>query len=254
MARMTCGSLGERGPPPRLRRFGETASACRLVRNRLADKSLPSRSSPEGRAEAGWEAGIRTPITWSRERCTRSLLLPSVRFHPVLFVTASICSFLLASVLVQRVSLCLRPNAPGWSAIEASSASSHTSMNASSGRNLKARRPAPYFAVRPRLGSPALGLGCWSYRRIERETGVRPETVSGYDEVRRAHAAKPFPGSDPPSATKSRDRARGDPSNPAKTFAARTEIRPKHSPALRRRGGLPRRGITRPLSRSASSA
>jgi len=34
-----------------------------------------------------------------------------------------------------------------------------------------------------------LELG-WSYRRIEAETGVRRETVSGYDHVRRANAAK----------------------------------------------------------------
>ena len=62
-----------------------------------------------------------------------------------------------------------------------------------------------------------LELG-WSYRRIERETGVRRETVSGYDEIRRANAAKPFPGSDPPLPTESGDLATGDPSNPAKTF------------------------------------
>jgi hypothetical protein len=43
-----------------------------------------------------------------------------------------------------------------------------------------------------------LELG-WSYRRIEWETGVRRETVSGYDEIRRANAAKTFPGSKPPA-------------------------------------------------------
>src|SRR6516164_3264515 len=48
-----------------------------------------------------------------------------------------------------------------------------------------------------------LELG-WSYRRIERETGVRRETVSGYDQLRRAKPAKPFAGAD---------------ANPAKTFA-----------------------------------
>ena len=37
----------------------------------------------------------------------------------------------------------------------------------------------------------------WSYRRIEAETGVRRETVSGYDAARQANAAKTFPGSDP---------------------------------------------------------
>jgi hypothetical protein len=47
-----------------------------------------------------------------------------------------------------------------------------------------------------------LDLG-WSYRRIEAETGVRRETVSRYDRIRRANAAKTFAGS---------------PSKPAKTF------------------------------------
>ena len=37
----------------------------------------------------------------------------------------------------------------------------------------------------------------WSYRRIEAETGVRRETVSRYDRMRRANAAKTFPGSAP---------------------------------------------------------
>ena len=40
-----------------------------------------------------------------------------------------------------------------------------------------------------------LELG-WSYRRIEAETGVRRETVSRYDRMRRANAAKTFPGSE----------------------------------------------------------
>ena len=39
-----------------------------------------------------------------------------------------------------------------------------------------------------------LELG-WSYRRIETETGVRRETVSGYDAARQANPAKTFPGS-----------------------------------------------------------
>ena len=41
-----------------------------------------------------------------------------------------------------------------------------------------------------------LELG-WSYRRIEAETGVRRETVSGYDAARQANPAKTFLGSDP---------------------------------------------------------
>jgi len=56
-------------------------------------------------------------------------------------------------------------------------------------------------------------------RRIERETGVRRETVSGYDEIRRANAATTFPGSAPPPPTESGDPAPVDPSNPAKAFA-----------------------------------
>jgi transposase len=63
-----------------------------------------------------------------------------------------------------------------------------------------------------------LELG-WSYRRIERETGVRRETVSGYDEIRRANAAKTFPGSDRPPPTDSGQVGAGADSNPAKTFA-----------------------------------
>ena len=39
-----------------------------------------------------------------------------------------------------------------------------------------------------------LELG-WSYRRIQAETGVRRETVSRYDRIRRARAANAFPGS-----------------------------------------------------------
>lgn len=40
-----------------------------------------------------------------------------------------------------------------------------------------------------------LELG-WSYRRIEAEIGIRRETVSRYDRVRRANAAKTFAGSE----------------------------------------------------------
>ena len=49
-----------------------------------------------------------------------------------------------------------------------------------------------------------LELG-WSYRRIEAETGVRRETVSGYDAARQANAAKTFPGSDPSPPADSAD-------------------------------------------------
>jgi transposase len=63
-----------------------------------------------------------------------------------------------------------------------------------------------------------LELG-WSYRRIEAETGVRRETVSGYDEARQANAAKTFPGSDPSPPADSLDGPVGDDSKAAKTFA-----------------------------------
>lgn len=69
-----------------------------------------------------------------------------------------------------------------------------------------------------------LELG-WSYRRIEAETGVRRETVSGYDAARQANAAKTFPGSGsspPPNTAAS---SIGDGSNAAKTFAG-SELKP----------------------------
>src|SRR5688572_11276958 len=63
-----------------------------------------------------------------------------------------------------------------------------------------------------------LELG-WSYRRIEAETGVRRETVSRYERMRRANAAKTFPGSDPSPPAESPDCSDGEGSNAAKTFA-----------------------------------
>jgi len=58
-----------------------------------------------------------------------------------------------------------------------------------------------------------LELG-WSYRRIESETGVRRETVSRYDRMRQANAAKVFAGSGDASAAN----GAGDEANPAKAF------------------------------------
>ena len=63
-----------------------------------------------------------------------------------------------------------------------------------------------------------LELG-WSYRRIEAETGVRRETVSRYDEARRANAANAFPGSDPSPPGESLGDGPSDESNAAKPFA-----------------------------------
>jgi hypothetical protein len=84
-----------------------------------------------------------------------------------------------------------------------------------------------------------LELG-WSYRRIEAETGVRRETVSRYDRMRRANAAKTFPGSDRSSSAESPDLLDGEGPNAAKRSPARTQNRPKRSPARHRaRGSAP---------------
>ena len=80
-----------------------------------------------------------------------------------------------------------------------------------------------------------LELG-WTYRRIEAETGVRRETVSRYDQIRRGNAAKTFPGSDPSPPEASLGRPcdvdpnpaktfAGSPANPAKTFPGSTDRR-----------------------------
>ena len=58
----------------------------------------------------------------------------------------------------------------------------------------------------------------WSYRRIEGETGVRRETVSGYDRQRRANPAKTFTGSDMGPVGETPDLLIDDGSNPAITF------------------------------------
>ena len=63
-----------------------------------------------------------------------------------------------------------------------------------------------------------LELG-WSYRRIEAETGVRRETVSRYDRMRRSNAATTFPGFDASPPSDSPDLLPGGDPNAAKTFA-----------------------------------
>ena len=80
-----------------------------------------------------------------------------------------------------------------------------------------------------------LELG-WSYRRIQGETGVRRETVSGYDEVRQANAAKTFPGSDPSPPPDSLDGPVDTGPNAAKTFAGSGS-----KPAKTFAGSAPRR-------------
>ena len=63
-----------------------------------------------------------------------------------------------------------------------------------------------------------LDLG-WSYRRIESETGIRRETVSRYAALRRANAAKTFPGSEAASDVADAGIQASPDSNPAKVFA-----------------------------------
>ncbi len=62
-----------------------------------------------------------------------------------------------------------------------------------------------------------LELG-WTYRRIEAETGVRRETVSRYDRIRRAKAAKVFPGSEPSFAGQNREVEGSDPGSHGQRF------------------------------------
>ena len=63
-----------------------------------------------------------------------------------------------------------------------------------------------------------LDLG-WTYRRIEAETGVRRETVSRYDRIRRGNAATTFPGSATPFGPDAPGRTGDDGSKAATTFA-----------------------------------
>jgi len=78
-----------------------------------------------------------------------------------------------------------------------------------------------------------LDLG-WSYRRIEAETGVRRETVSGYDRQRQANPAKTFPGSEAAQVVAPSDIPVDDPSNPAKTFPGSPPNPAKTFPGSRR--------------------
>ena len=63
-----------------------------------------------------------------------------------------------------------------------------------------------------------LELG-WTYRRIEAEASVRRETVSRYDRIRRAKAAKVFPGSQEPGTDQNGEFSGTDPAKPAKVTA-----------------------------------
>jgi hypothetical protein len=96
-----------------------------------------------------------------------------------------------------------------------------------------------------------LELG-WSYRRIEAETGVRRETVSGYDAARQANPAKTFPGSDPSPPADFPDDPGDDDSNAAKTFAGSGSNPAKTFPA--RADGSPPGCTARPSPKSSMRA
>src|SRR5215208_8078199 len=90
-----------------------------------------------------------------------------------------------------------------------------------------------------------LELG-WSYRRIEAETGVRRETVSRYDRMRRANAAKTFLGSGQSPPAESPDLPHVADSNAAKTFAGSDA-----NPAKTFAGSAPRPRFTAAVYRTA---
>ena len=77
---------------------------------------------------------------------------------------------------------------------------------------------ANYLNVKKRQQVIALLELGWSYRRIEAETGVRRETVSRYDRLRRSNAAKVFPGSGPAPGAPDGHFSALDTPNPAKVF------------------------------------
>ncbi len=78
----------------------------------------------------------------------------------------------------------------------------------------------PNYLKTPKLQqvTALLELG-WTYRRIQTETGVRRETISGYDRLRKAKAAKVFPGSQEPAVTETNEFEGSDPPKPAKVTA-----------------------------------
>ena len=77
---------------------------------------------------------------------------------------------------------------------------------------------ANYLQMKKRKQVIALLELGWSYRRIEAETGVRRETVSRYDRLRRSNAAKVFPGSEADSGPPIEDFSSPLGSKPAKVF------------------------------------
>lgn len=90
-----------------------------------------------------------------------------------------------------------------------------------------------------------IALG-WTFRRIEKETGVRRETVSRYAEEVRSNAAKTFPGSDRPPPEDAPGPTATDPSNAAKTFPGSPA-----NPAKTFAGSGPRRRFAAAVYRDA---
>lgn len=80
-----------------------------------------------------------------------------------------------------------------------------------------------------------LELG-WTYRRIEAETGVRRETVSRYDRLRKSKPAISFPGSEPVEAAESPALEAGNVPNPAISTAGSSS-----KPAISTAGSAGRR-------------
>jgi hypothetical protein len=105
----------------------------------------------------------------------------------------------------------------------------------------------PHYLKMPKKAQvlALLELG-WSYRRIQAETGVRRETVGGYDRARSGNAAKTFPGAEASPPTDALDRPAGDDSKAAKTFAGSPANAAKTFP-----GSASRRRFAATIYRSA---
>jgi transposase len=101
---------------------------------------------------------------------------------------------------------------------------------------------ANYLKMKKRQQVIALLELGWSYRRIEAETGVRRETVSRYDRLRRSNAAKVFPGSETGSGPPEVGFSATGASKPAKVFPGSSSNAAKAFPGSER------------LPRSAASA
>ena len=109
-----------------------------------------------------------------------------------------------------------------------------------------AKRRCPIQVTR----MPRRSLSDWE------ETGVRRETVSGYDAARQANAAKTFPGSDPSPPAESPDVPDDAGSNAAKTFAGSeskpAKTFPGSTPRPRFAAGRYRTAITEKLDAGLS--